>query len=148
MAEFAGEFYVRWKPVELAQVINGPTGPVMRHLLNRAEIVRQGAKRRVGYSKPDPLGRPYPKANHLRDTIVKRMGRVGSEAAILIGSDDPVALIHHEGTVPHVIVPKRAPRLVFMGRDGTVVYARRVNHPGTKPNRYLTDSLEDLRGNV
>lgn len=39
-------------------------------------------------------------------------------------------------TKPHEIVPKNAKILVFTGRDGSTVFARRVNHPGTKANRF------------
>jgi hypothetical protein len=61
---------------------------------------------------------------------------------VMVGSDAaPKALIHHEGSKPHIIMPRRATMLRFVGRTGQVVFARRVNHPGTKPNRYLADNL-------
>lgn len=38
------------------------------------------------------------------------------------------------GTRPHAIYPKRAKMLRFIGRrDGAVVYAKKVNHPGNRP---------------
>lgn len=38
------------------------------------------------------------------------------------------------GTRPHVIVARRARFLRFIGRrDGAIVYAKRVNHPGNRP---------------
>lgn len=45
------------------------------------------------------------------------------------------------GTRPHVILPRRGTYLVFPGRDGRLVFARQVNHPGTRPYRVLTDAL-------
>lgn len=37
----------------------------------------------------------------------------------------------------YVIRPKRAKALRFIGRDGNVVFAKRVEHPGVKPTRFL-----------
>jgi len=46
------------------------------------------------------------------------------------------ALPVHEGTQPHVIVPVKKQALVFK-KGGKMVFARRINHPGTKPNRFV-----------
>ena len=40
-----------------------------------------------------------------------------------------------EGVRPHVIVARRAKVLRFMGRDGKIVYRRKVFHPGTNKKR-------------
>lgn len=56
------------------------------------------------------------------------------------GSDDPISLIHHNGSRAHEIRPRRAKVLRFV-QNGRVRYAHRVWHPGTRPNRYLTDNL-------
>lgn len=40
------------------------------------------------------------------------------------------------GARAHVIVPKRRQFLVFTGRDGRLVFVRRVNHPGNRPYKY------------
>jgi phage gpG-like protein len=47
----------------------------------------------------------------------------------------------HFGTAPYVILPKRARLLRFVGSDGNIVFAKRVNHPGL-PARYMVP-LED-----
>lgn len=47
------------------------------------------------------------------------------------------------GTRPHVILPKRGKALKFM-IAGKAVFARRVNHPGTRPNPYLTRHLNEF----
>ena len=52
----------------------------------------------------------------------------------------PYAFIHHEGSRPHVIEPRGANKLIFRGRSGVIVTSR-VMHPGTKPNRYLSDQM-------
>ena len=42
-----------------------------------------------------------------------------------------------EGTRPHMIYPKRATVLSWIGYDGTRVFARWVNHPGSKPYPFM-----------
>ena len=50
----------------------------------------------------------------------------------------PYAVFVHEGTSPHVIEPVRARSLFFDGR-----FAKRVHHPGTPPNPWMRDVIED-----
>ena len=53
------------------------------------------------------------------------------------------ALMVHNGTKPHIIRPKSpGRRLKFRGRTGTMVYARKVNHPGTAANPFLERALK------
>jgi hypothetical protein len=44
------------------------------------------------------------------------------------------------GTRPHIIVPKTKKALRFVGR-GAVVFAKRVRHPGTRKNDFITKNL-------
>ncbi len=142
--------YVVVDPVKLADYMRSPEGPVFRMLIEDGEIVKDEAKRLVGvYDPPDS----YSAANRerrpgtLRDSIVKRIVTENGLPAVLVGSDDPIALWHHEGTQPHVIVPVNKPMLVFYWKKvGGVVRALRVSHPGTQPNRFLTNALNALRG--
>jgi len=53
------------------------------------------------------------------------------------------AQIVSSGSRPHVIYPRFARALRFV-IAGQVIYARRVNHPGTKPNPYLTRHLNEF----
>lgn len=55
------------------------------------------------------------------------------------------AAAHHNGAKPHVIVPKstnKIGRLVFKV-GGRTVFAKKVNHPGNRPNPYLTRWLRE-----
>jgi hypothetical protein len=53
------------------------------------------------------------------------------------------AVMVHEGTRPHMIVPRRAPKLVFFwARKGHVVRFDAVSHPGTQPDPYLWRAVE------
>ena len=61
--------------------------------------------------------------------------------------DHPAAHYVLHGTKPHQIRPRRASTLRF--RVGsTVVYARVVNHPGTKPNNFLWKAMLAARFNA
>lgn len=135
-------------PQKLADFLRGADGPVIRYLLVQGQKVKAEAQRRVGvYKPPDAYSAAHRqrRPGTLRDRIVVRVvssGRSDIGLEVQVGSEDPIALIHHEGTVPHLIRAKNKPMLVFFWRKaGRVVRFRQVNHPGTKPNRYLTDSL-------
>ncbi len=53
------------------------------------------------------------------------------------------AVMLHQGTIPHVIVPRRAKFLRFNHRGtGKVVVTRRVNHPGTAANDFMVRGLK------
>jgi hypothetical protein len=58
-----------------------------------------------------------------------------------VGSDLPYAELVDRGTPPHIIRPKNGQVLRFVTKQGEVVYARSVRHPGTDPNHFLTDNL-------
>lgn len=147
----AGTFgsYVKVDPTAVANLMRSPSGPVLRRLLEDGELVKQEAKRRVGVYRPRPYEGRARKARRpgtLRDSIVKRLANVDGTVGVIVGSDDPIALWHHEGTIPHLIAARNWPVLVFWSdRRGRIVTALQVHHPGTRPNRYLTDSLAILR---
>lgn len=122
---------------EVQHLLVGETGPVVRYLMARGLIVQEAAKRQVGVDTGD-----------LRDSIVKRFAMEGGQPAVWVGVPtgsraSGYALLHHEGTAPHEIWPKKPGGvLAFTPRGSdTVVFASMVHHPGTKPNRYLTDNL-------
>lgn len=109
----------------------------MTYVSQVATRIQEGAKANVGVSaEPGP-------DSHLRDTVVKRWVGTPSGPAIQVGSTHPRAKMHHEGTRAHVIEPKRATVLRFKV-GGATVFARRVQHPGTKPNRFLIDAATAL----
>jgi hypothetical protein len=125
----------------LDEMLRGPDGYYVRDLMRRMEILQAAAKRQIRLGHIHAGGGP----GNLRDSIVKRMqspkGTNGVPVGV-VGSHHPIALIHHEGTRPHVILPRRASALRWPG-DGPdgFLFAKIVHHPGTRPNRYLTDNL-------
>lgn len=131
-------------PAKLAEVLRGPNGPVVRDLIKAGEDVKTEAKRLVRVHKPVPGERRKRRPGTLRDSIVKRVTEQGGNPVVQVGSDDPIALIEHEGTPPHVITGN--PKLVFYWpKAGGVVVFPKVNHPGTTGSKYLTRALEVLR---
>jgi HK97 gp10 family phage protein len=72
-------------------------------------------------------------------------GQIGSQGV-------PYARIHEFGgtTKPHVIVPRNKKALKFKGAGGDDVFAKIVNHPGSKiPARpYLRPALEAKREQI
>jgi len=110
-------------------MLNGVGGKVHNHLIRRAKAIIIAAKRQVGVD-----------TGTLRASIHMRHRRSARGQSVWIGSIEPIALVHHEGTRPHTITPARAPAMRFSA-GGRMVYSRTVRHPGTKPNRYLSDNL-------
>lgn len=118
-----------WNPVALDYLLKERAGPVGRDLAKRSLRVLTAAKLQVGV-RTGALKASIT-MNHERDLLGQKY---------VIGSNLKYALLHHEGTRPHVILPVRARNLVFTSK-GRVIITNRVNHPGTRPNRYLTDNL-------
>jgi hypothetical protein len=118
------------RKAELDFMLNNPSGNVGRYLAKKGRIVQAAARAQVGV-----------RTGALRASIHMRHLRDSRGQFVKIGSSLNYALLHHEGSKPHVIVPNRATVLKFVNR-GRVVYTHAVMHPGTKANRYLTDNLK------
>lgn len=110
------------------ELFNQPGGDVY-------EYIRRGAQRTVVLAK----GYVGKNTGMLARSIDFRMLQGGAT----IYADNRVALMHHEGTRPHLIAPRRARALRFKS-GGRVVYAQQVMHPGTRPNRYLVTALREV----
>lgn len=131
---------VQLNPSAVAELFRSESGPVMRYTAEVATQVQSGAKQKVGVGDS-----PERQGKHLRDSIVKRFVSTPSGPAIAVGSEEPHALLHHTGTVPHVIEPRTAKVLAFTPRgSGITVFTTRVQHPGTQPVEYLTEPARSL----
>lgn len=136
---------VIFDPVALAALLRGPDGPVYRDMLRRANLVKREAQRLAPVGTVQPGSRSQRRPGTLRDSIVVRVRDDGGQPVAQVGTEDPVGFYQHEGTTPHVITGN--PRLVFYWpKVGRVVAFPRVNHPGNRPNRFLLDALDILRG--
>lgn len=116
-------------PAGWEQLTRGRDDIIARDLAKRGERLRLMAMRQAG-KKTGKL------AGSMRSNVSVDFRGIKVE----VGSNVKHALMHHNGTRPHIIVPKRARALRFMQR-GRIRYAQRVLHPGTRANRYLTDNL-------
>lgn len=99
-----------------------PDSPVMKELVRKARRVQRNARRMA----PGRMGR------RVRSVVVGRHVRVES--------NHPATLYVVRGTRPHQIRPRTRQVLKFTTKRGTV-FARVVNHPGTKPNDFMTKAL-------
>ena len=118
-------------PKGIAEVTRSPNGPVVKDLYKRAKRVERAAKKDVGVrsgalrasiSTYDYVSRPWP--------------------TFRVGSKLRYALVHHEGSKPHVIKARRpGKRLKFTVSSGATIYRRAVRHPGSKGRKYLSHNL-------
>jgi phage gpG-like protein len=113
----------------LAAFIADPQGPIAKDIKRRADRVERASKRMVGVD-----------SGRLRQSIHTQVVP-GASPTIMVGSRVSYALLHHQGTRPHIIRPHLRQKLRFK-INGRVVYATQVLHPGTRPNHYLTVPLE------
>jgi hypothetical protein len=115
---------------EWNHLLRGKGGMVYNHIETLTERLRRFARRDVGKD----TRKLY---NSIKSSmkIGSRGGPVGTVLA-----DSKIARLHHDGTRAHLIRPRRQNTLRFPSR-GRIVYTKIVHHPGTKPNRFLTDNL-------
>jgi hypothetical protein len=108
------------------KVFDSPSGIVGLHMRKIGLEILAGAKAMVGI-----------RTGRLRRNITMRQGIRGRVQYVQVTADTTYALMHHEGTRPHEITGGVG-RLVRFNVGGKVVYARKVQHPGTNPRKYLT----------
>ena len=120
---------ITWNNAGLDYLLKNPLGPVGRSLSKRGLRVAGAARRQVGVD-----------TGALKRSISMSHKRDARGQFVKVGSPLNYARMHHEGTKPHIITPNRSQYLVF-NKGSRVIYATSVRHPGTKPNRYLTDNL-------
>lgn len=124
----------------MADMLRSPGGIVMRDLTDRATRVQLAAQ---SQAKSTTKG-----SGRLAAGITKRPARIGLNPLIMVGCwNIPYAIYVHEGTKPHIIRARNAKALAFKWAanpsthpSGLSFFAS-VNHPGTKPNRFLSDNL-------
>lgn len=116
-------------------LLAGPRGAIAADLLRRGLRVESKAKRLC----PVDTGR-------LRSSITTELVMSGGGIPVVrVGTNVDYAQAVHDGTRPHVILPRRASVLRFPSR-GSIVFARRVNHPGTRAYPFLRDALPAAKG--
>lgn len=58
----------------------------------------------------------------------------------------PYAQFVHDGTKPHPIYPKKAGGFLVFQVNGKTVFARKVNHPGTKSQPFYQAAIDQSAG--
>jgi hypothetical protein len=106
-----------------------------------ADVIGPKLARRIREHAPRGKG---PKAGRLADsTRYTRQTRIGV-VRMEFHSNVPYAPFVIRGTKAHDIVPKAAKVLHWTAPGGMGVFARRVHHPGTKPNPYPRAALNAM----
>lgn len=116
---------IDWRAVD--RMLNSPTGMVGRDCQQRADRTAARARQFAPGSMSDRIAPP-----------VVRGGPGGPSADITVRHPAVGYVIN--GTPPHQIRPRTRQALRFTV-GGRVVFARLVNHPGTKPNDFLNKAL-------
>lgn len=104
---------------------------------DKAEPLAQAALRRQA-----PVGQG-PNAGRLRDQIRSQRTLTGSSITIRYTSNTPYTGYVLHGTQPHMIRPRNAQVLHWVNASGGH-FARFVNHPGTKPNKFPARAITPL----
>jgi len=86
--------------------------------------------------------RRSPAGASLKDATEHKLIRTKRHHRLILTSKKRYAMPIELGSRPHVIRSRRAKFLRFIGRDGSVVYARKVNHPGNRPYRFLWNATD------
>jgi hypothetical protein len=120
---------VLYKPI-LNYELHTQSGMVGRRLHTLGTRIVASAKRQVGV-----------KTGKLQRSIHMAHYSSGRKQHIRIGSNMPYALLHHQGTKPHVILPKPPRTTLVFTKGARIIHSSVVMHPGTKANRYLTDPM-------
>lgn len=127
---------VKFYEAVIDEYLHSPHGEVGRWLERQADKVAVGAKARVGV-----------RTGNLRDSIrVHSHERTRYGQSIMIGSTVNYAYVHHEGSKPVIITPKGGHKVLRFRVGARIIYSKRIVHPGTRPNRYLKNSLKLIDG--
>lgn len=107
---------------------------VGRYLRRQANIVKNAARVRAP-ARTGRLKRSIKTSNHRRESYGQ---------SIEISAKTPYAYDVHEGTRPHLIEP-RAGKVLRFGSGSRIIYTTHAEHPGHRPNRFLSDGLKLIK---
>lgn len=121
----------------LQKVLTGPQGPAMR-------LIKQAQRATLAQAKSNaPVDTGALRNAHRDGPIVVTSSGIKTE---IIASQKYAEGVH-EGTKPHVIRPKNKKFLSWMGPGGRI-FARSVNHPGSKPRPWLLQATRSAAGGL
>lgn len=114
---------------EVRRAVWEPQGSLLQRFRRSGRNIVTAARAQVGKD-----------TRELARSIHYNIRRWNGLPELWVGSYNSIALLHHQGTRPHAIRARQGAFLRYSSK-GRIVYAHTVMHPGTKPNRYLTDNL-------
>lgn len=107
------------------------------HITMEEDAMRRGGVAAdVNVRTKSMFKRRSPAGQSLKDNTTPRVLRIGKKGTLRILWPKHTASYLEHGTVPHEIRPRRKRFLRFVSRDGNVVFARKVQHPGTRPYHF------------
>lgn len=131
---------ITFYPGAVKAFIDDPDGPVIRDLDRRMQRAQRGSKRLVRV-----------RTGRLLRSIRKNRGVNGRGPYVDVvagwigggrkGKPRSYVMYEHDGTPPHVIRPRKPNGALRFESRGKIVFARKVNHPGTTGTRFLTRAL-------
>lgn len=132
---------IAWNQANFDHCFHSWDGMTGRYIKSRAERLEMLARTQAGI-----------RTGALKASIGSRYGHVGKALSVRVGANAKMAdssrgrgyaYWHHEGTLPHKITASKARALRFRAA-GVPIYRHSVNHPGTRPNPYLTAALKEV----
>ena len=127
------EFSVTSNGLEFNELAQKLSGPLRQKLIERVTDIAFAAAF---------WGAPV-KTGYLASTVYKQVS--GSEG--IVGVAASYARVVVEGSAPHEIRPANGEVLVFMVA-GKKMFTPIVHHPGTKPNPFMQNALEEAQSKV
>lgn len=121
------------------------SGMVGQHIRSRtalAQVLISGEAPAPGRPPRNRSGQNYA-TGELMTGMRASYGRRGKELEGRVVAVPKHAIFVHEGTVPHMILPRRHTHLKFYWRKvGGTVYSKGVMHPGTAANAFMVRGLK------
>ena len=127
------EFSVTSSGTELNELAQKLSGPLKQKLIERLTDIAFASAF---------WGAPV-KTGYLASTIYKQISE--SEGVVGVAASYAKAVV--EGTAPHEIHPVNGGVLAFM-IAGKMVFTPIVHHPGTKPNSFMQNAVEEAQSKV
>ena len=127
------EFSVTSSGLEFNELAQKLSGPLKQKLIERLTDIAFAAAF---------WGAPV-KTGYLASTVYKQV----SDSEGVVGVAASYAQVVVEGTAPHEIRPANGEVLAFM-IAGKMIFTPIVHHPGTKPNPFMQNALEEAQSKV
>jgi len=108
-----------------------------RAILESCRLVQQGAREKHKFRARTGM---LERAIDYHVDISKCEGVIEIDSAVA-----PYGKWVHQGTSPHLIVPKNKQSLRWAGAGGKFIFAKKVHHPGTKKDEFLYEAAERSR---